>query len=137
MPLRILSRLAAIAREMRPILALAWRMDARLTALYYLTAFISATVPLAAGATLALVIDRVVVTAQSRVATSFVLVVVVAMHFAVVAINAAVVPGEGGANTAIASGTQNTAPASGILMRLRQCMSTRIAGSKIHFMSPP
>jgi hypothetical protein len=38
----------------------------------------------------------------------------------------------GGADTAMARGTQNTNPANGIFTRLRRCMSTRIAGSKIH-----
>jgi len=48
-------------------------------------------VPLAAGATLALVIDNVIVTASPHAAgIPFLLVVTVAMHFAVVAINSAV-----------------------------------------------
>jgi ATP-binding cassette subfamily B protein len=75
---------------MRHVLVIAWRMDARLTILYYLTAFIAAMVPLAAGATLALVIDNVVVTSGTRTTIPFVLVIVVAIHFAIVAINSAV-----------------------------------------------
>jgi ATP-binding cassette, subfamily B, bacterial len=76
---------------MRQVLVIAWRMDARLTILYYVTAFIAAMVPLAAGATLALVIDNVIVTAAPRPAgIPFLLVVTVAMHFGVVAINSAV-----------------------------------------------
>src|SRR5258705_8477436 len=35
------SRLAAVGRDTRRILAMAWRMDARLTFLYYLTAFVA------------------------------------------------------------------------------------------------
>ncbi|HEX3476241.1 MAG TPA: hypothetical protein VHT91_14545, partial [Kofleriaceae bacterium] len=84
------SRLAAVGRDTRRILAIAWRMDARLTFLYYVTAFVAAVVPLASGLTLALLIDRVVVTAPSQVTVPVVAVIVVATHFAIVAINAAV-----------------------------------------------
>ncbi|HEX3759826.1 MAG TPA: ABC transporter ATP-binding protein [Kofleriaceae bacterium] len=64
-------------------------MDAQLTFLYYLTAFVAAVVPLASGLTLALLIDRVVVT-SAHVAIPVIVVIVVATHFAIVAINAAV-----------------------------------------------
>jgi ATP-binding cassette, subfamily B, bacterial len=84
------SRLAAVGRDTRRILAIAWRMDAQLTFLYYLTAFVAGVVPLASGATLALLIDRVVVIAPAHIAVPIVVVLVVAAHFAIVAINAAV-----------------------------------------------
>jgi ABC-type multidrug transport system fused ATPase/permease subunit len=72
------------------MLAIAWRVDRRLTFLYYATAFIAALAPLASGLTLSLLIDHVVVTTTTQVTVPFVVVVVVAMHFAIVAINAAV-----------------------------------------------
>ena len=84
------SRLAAVGRDMRSILGLAWRMDARLTFLYYLTAFVAAVAPIASGLTLGVLIDRVVVTSPAQVTVPVVVVVVVASHFAIVAINAAV-----------------------------------------------
>ena len=84
------SRLAAVGRDTRHILGIAWRMDARLTLLYYVTAFVAAVVPLASGLTLALLIDRVVVTGPARVTVPVVAVIVIATHFAIVAINAAV-----------------------------------------------
>src|ERR1051325_8556798 len=65
-------------------------MDARLTFLYYVTAFVAAVVPLASGLTLALLIDRVIVTSPAQVTVPVIAVIVVAMHFAIVAINAAV-----------------------------------------------
>ena len=68
------------------MIALAWRIDKRLTLLYYGSAFIGALAPLAAGITLATLIDHVVV-AKTVEAT---VVAVVAMHFAIVAVNAAV-----------------------------------------------
>lgn len=68
------------------MIALAWRIDARLTLLYYGSAFIGALAPLAAGLTLAALIDHVLV-AKTVEAT---VVAVVAMHFAIVAVNAAV-----------------------------------------------
>lgn len=80
------SRLAAVGRDTRRILAIAWRMDARLTFLYYLTAFVAAVVPLASGLTLALLIDRVVVTAPAQVTVPVIAVIVVATHFAIVVI---------------------------------------------------
>src|SRR6476659_7528824 len=49
-----------------------------------------ADLPLASGRTLALLIDRVIVTAPSQVTVPVVAVIVVATHFAIVAINAAV-----------------------------------------------
>jgi ABC-type multidrug transport system fused ATPase/permease subunit len=79
-----------VGRDTRRILAIAWRMDARLTFLYYVTAFVAAVVPLASGLTLALLIDRVVVTAPAQVTVPVVAVIVVATHFAIVAVNAAV-----------------------------------------------
>jgi ABC-type multidrug transport system fused ATPase/permease subunit len=72
------------------MVAIAWRMDARLTLLYYLSAFVAALAPLAAGITLALLIDHVVVTSSAQLTIPFVVVLVVAGHFAIVAINAAV-----------------------------------------------
>jgi ABC-type multidrug transport system fused ATPase/permease subunit len=72
------------------MLAIAWRVDARLTLLYYATAFVAALAPLAAGITLALLIDHVVVTSASQVTVPVIVVVVVATHFAIVAVNAAV-----------------------------------------------
>jgi ABC-type multidrug transport system fused ATPase/permease subunit len=89
--IRILfSRLAAVGRDTRRILAIAWRMDAQLTLLYYLTAMVAGVVPLAFGATLALLIDRVVVTSPAHITAPLVAVIVVAVHVAIVAINAAV-----------------------------------------------
>ena len=85
-----LSQLADIIRDTRRMLAIAWRMDARLTLLYYATSLVSALAPIAAGLTLALLIDRVVLTSKAQVTIPLVLVMVVAMHFAIVAINAAV-----------------------------------------------
>jgi ATP-binding cassette, subfamily B, bacterial len=84
------SKLAAAVSDTRRILAIAWRMDARLTFLYYATAFVGALAPLASGLTLALLIDHVVVTSPAQVTVPMIVVVVVATHFAIVAINAAV-----------------------------------------------
>jgi ATP-binding cassette, subfamily B, bacterial len=84
------SRFAAVVRDTHRILAFAWRMDARLTFLYYATAFVAAIAPLASGLTLAALIDRVVVTSPAKATIPVIVVVVVAMHFAIVAINAAV-----------------------------------------------
>src|SRR5262245_51969716 len=83
-------KLAAVVRDTRHMLAIAWRIDRRLTMLYYLTAFVGALAPLAAGITLALLIDNVVVTPSTQVTIPLVVVIVVAAHFAIVAINAAV-----------------------------------------------
>ena len=85
-----LTKLAAVVRDMRRILAIAWRMDAQLTFLYYLTALVAAVVPLASGLTLALLIDRVVVASPAQRAAPLAVVVAVATHFAIVAIKAAV-----------------------------------------------
>ena len=90
MSLNRLSRLAALIRDTRRMLAVAWRMDARLTLLYYATSLVAALAPVAAGLTLALLIDRIVLTSKAQPTVPFVLVVVVAMHFAIVAVNAAV-----------------------------------------------
>ncbi|MEO8700342.1 MAG: ABC transporter ATP-binding protein [Kofleriaceae bacterium] len=76
------------ARDIGRMLVTAWRMDARLTLLYYGTALVAALTPLAAGLTLKLLVDHLVITSPTD--TSMVIVVVVAMHFAVVAINSAV-----------------------------------------------
>jgi ABC-type bacteriocin/lantibiotic exporter with double-glycine peptidase domain len=84
------SKLAAVARDTRRILAIAWRMDARLTLLYYLTAFVAALAPVASGLMLARLIDHVVVTSPVQATVPVIIVVVVATHFAIVAINAAV-----------------------------------------------
>jgi ATP-binding cassette, subfamily B, bacterial len=82
-------KLLAIARDIRRMLAIAWHIDARLTALYYLSAFVAALAPVAAGVTLSMLIDDVVVS-TARPTIPFVVVIVVAFHFAIVAINAAV-----------------------------------------------
>jgi ATP-binding cassette subfamily B protein len=79
-----------VGRDTRSVLAIAWRMDARLTFLYYFTAFVAGVVPIASGLTLALLIDRVVVTGPAQVTVPLILVIVVAMHFAIVALNTAV-----------------------------------------------
>lgn len=84
------SRVAATVRDTGSILGLAWRMDARLTVLYYLTAFVAAIAPIASGLTLGVLIDRVVVTSPGQVTVPLIAVIVVATHFAIVAINAAV-----------------------------------------------
>ena len=84
------SKLRAVARDTRRILAIAWRMDARLTLLYYLTALVAALAPLASGLTLALLIDHIVVTSPTQVTVPVIVVLVIATHFAIVAINAAV-----------------------------------------------
>jgi ATP-binding cassette subfamily B protein len=84
------SKLAAAVSDTGRILAIAWRMDPRLTFLYYATAFVGALAPLAAGLTLARLIDHVVVTSPAQVTVPVIVVVVVATHFAIVAINAAV-----------------------------------------------
>jgi ABC-type multidrug transport system fused ATPase/permease subunit len=86
----VLGKFTALVRDTRHMLALAWRIDARLTLLYYLTAFVAALAPLAAGITLALLIDHVVVTQSTSVTVPLVVVLVVGGHFAIVAINAAV-----------------------------------------------
>src|SRR5688572_5073579 len=52
-----LKTFANLVRDTRRMLAIAWRMDARLTLAYYLSAFVAALSPLAAGITLALLID--------------------------------------------------------------------------------
>jgi ATP-binding cassette, subfamily B, bacterial len=85
-----LSKLAAAARDTRGILAIAWRMDARLTFLYYLTAFVAGLAPIASGLTLARLIDHMVVPSTAQATVPVIVVVVVAVHFAIVAINAAV-----------------------------------------------
>jgi ATP-binding cassette subfamily B protein len=79
-----------VVRDTHRILAFAWRMDARLTFLYYATAFVAAIAPVASGLTLGALIDRVVVTSPAQVTVPMMVVIVVAMHFAIVAINAAV-----------------------------------------------
>ncbi|HEY0989501.1 MAG TPA: ABC transporter ATP-binding protein [Kofleriaceae bacterium] len=84
------SKLAAAARDTRGILAIAWRMDARLTFLYYLTAFVAALAPIASGLTLARLIDHVVVTSPDQATVPVIVVIVVATHFAIVALNAAI-----------------------------------------------
>jgi ATP-binding cassette subfamily B protein len=83
-------KLVAAVRDTRGILAIAWRMDARLTFLYYLTAFVAALAPVASGLTLARLIDHVVVPSSTQATVPVIVVVVVATHFAIVAINAAV-----------------------------------------------
>ncbi len=88
--LRKLAPLAAIVRDTKYMLSIAWRIDPRLTFLYYASAFVAALAPLAAGITLALLIDHVVVTSSAQLGVPLVVVIVVAMHFAIVAINAAV-----------------------------------------------
>jgi ABC-type multidrug transport system fused ATPase/permease subunit len=85
-----ISKLAAVARDTRRILAIAWRMDARLTFLYYLTTIIAALTPVASGLTLALLIDRVVTTSPALVTVPLLIIIAVGTHFAIVAINAAV-----------------------------------------------
>jgi len=85
-----LSKLAAAARDTRGILAIAWRMDARLTFLYYMTAFVAGLAPIAAGLTLARLIDHVVVTSPGQATVPLIVAIVAAMHFAIVAIHAAV-----------------------------------------------
>jgi len=72
------------------MLATAWRVDPRLTLLYYGTAFVAALAPLASGVTLALLVDHLVVPASPPLGVPMIVVVVVAMHFAIVAVNAAV-----------------------------------------------
>jgi ABC-type multidrug transport system fused ATPase/permease subunit len=84
---RSLSRLIA---DIGRMLVIAWRMDARLTLLYYASAFVAAITPVAAGITLALLVDNIVVIEPTATTIPFTIVVVVAMHFAIVAINAAV-----------------------------------------------
>jgi ATP-binding cassette subfamily B protein len=85
-----LSKLAAAARDTRGLLTIAWRVDARLTFLYYLTAFVAALAPIASGLTLARLIDHIVVTSPAQRAVPVIVVIVIAMHFAIVAVNAAV-----------------------------------------------
>lgn len=82
-----ISKLAAPARDAGRVLAIAWRMDAQLTFLYYLTAVVAALAPLASGWILSLLIDRVI---GSVVTVPVIVVVVVATHVAIVAIKAAV-----------------------------------------------
>jgi ATP-binding cassette subfamily B protein len=84
------SKLVAALRDTRGILAIAWRMDARLTFLYYATAFVAALAPIGSGLTLARLIDDFVVTSPAQVTVPVVVVIVVATHFAIVALNAAV-----------------------------------------------
>jgi ATP-binding cassette subfamily B protein len=84
------SKLAAAVRDTRGILTIAWRMDARLTFLYYVTAFVSALAPIASGLTLAALIDHVVVTSRTLATVPIIIVIVVATHFAIVALNAAI-----------------------------------------------
>ncbi|HSS02274.1 MAG TPA: ABC transporter ATP-binding protein, partial [Kofleriaceae bacterium] len=84
------SKLVAAVRDTRGILAVACRMDAQLTFLYYLTAFVAALAPIASGLTLAALVDHVVVVSPGQATVPVIVVVVVAMHFAIVAINAAV-----------------------------------------------
>jgi len=84
------SKFAAVVRDTHCILAIAWRMDAQLTLLYYVTAFVAAVVPLASGLALAALIDRVVVIAPAQATVPMIAVIVVASHFAIVAINNAV-----------------------------------------------
>ena len=82
--------MAKLFRDIYRMLAIAWRIDARLTFAYYASAFVAALAPLAAGITLALLIDNVVVTSTAQVTVPFIVVLVVAMHFAIVALNAAI-----------------------------------------------
>jgi hypothetical protein len=84
------AKLAAAVRDTRSILAIAWRMDARLTLLYYLTAFVAALAPIASGLALARLIDHVVVASPGHVTVPVIIVVVVATHIAIIAISAAV-----------------------------------------------
>src|SRR5262249_38163068 len=72
------------------MLAIAWRMDARLTTLYYLTAVLSAVAPVATGLTLRLLIDRVVVRSPETTTVPVMVVIVVAAHFVIGAVNAVV-----------------------------------------------
>src|SRR5262245_48524335 len=65
-------------------------MDAQLTFLYYLTAFLAGIAPIGSGLTLAALVDHMVVTLPEQATVPIVVVVVVAMHFAIVALNAAV-----------------------------------------------
>jgi ATP-binding cassette, subfamily B, bacterial len=78
-----------IFRDVGRMLVLAWRMDARLTFLYYATAVLAALTPLAAGLTLRWLVDTLVIT-RGPVEAPLAIVVVVAMHFAIVAIHSAV-----------------------------------------------
>ena len=83
-------RFSRLVRDARQVLAVAWDMDARLTAVYYATALIAALLPLATGLTLKAVIDGVVVTAPEQATIPIAIVIAVAAHFAIIAINAAV-----------------------------------------------
>jgi ABC-type multidrug transport system fused ATPase/permease subunit len=85
-----ISKLVALLRDTRRMLVIGWRIDARLTLFYYASAIIAALVPLAAGLTLALLIDEVVMTSARQVTVPLVVVLVVGVHFAIVAVNAAV-----------------------------------------------
>jgi ABC-type multidrug transport system fused ATPase/permease subunit len=84
------AKLFALLRDTRRMLALAWRIDRRLTFLYYGTALVSALAPLASGLTLALLIDHVVVASAASLTVPMIVVIVVAAHFTIVAVNAAV-----------------------------------------------
>ena len=84
------AKLAAAVRDTRSLLAIAWRMDARLTLLYYVTAFAAALAPIASGLLLARLIDHVVMASPGRLTVPVIIVVVVATHIAISAISAAV-----------------------------------------------
>ena len=83
-------KLVSLVADTRRMLALAWRIDARLTLLYYTSALFAALAPLGAGITLGVLIDKVVVTSSTQLTVPLIVVIVVAVHFAIVAINAAV-----------------------------------------------
>src|SRR5262249_52611884 len=85
-----LAKLGRVIGDVGRMLVTAWRVDARLTLLYYASAFVAALAPLAAGLTLSLLIDRVVVAKGPPLTVPLILVIVVATHFAIVAVNAAV-----------------------------------------------
>jgi hypothetical protein len=82
------SKLAAAARDTRGILAIAWRMDAPLTFLYYTTAFVAALAPIASGLGFARLIDHALAPWQATVPV--IVVIAVATHIAVVALDAAI-----------------------------------------------
>ena len=84
------SKLFATARDARGILAIAWRMDAQLTFLYYMTAFAAALAPIASGFTLARLIDHAMATSPTQATVPMTLVIAVATRFAIVALNAAI-----------------------------------------------
>jgi len=79
----------SLVSDVRAMLAIAWRMDARLTLLYYATAFVAALSPLATAWTLKLVVDNVLV-AHQAVTVPFAVVAALAAHYALIAVNSAV-----------------------------------------------